>query len=136
MEKRLKRLEKKDYLETIESFKNFLPENPNGMILLSEKSICINGKGSMLVVLAIQLLGSLMKKGLINDNDMDFVFHEAKEWRDKYSDMCSRPFKSASESSKEPHDSSDGNLDKALDILKDFCAKLDEILPAIDKDKE
>lgn len=131
-----KKLRKKDYLETIESFKNVLPEEPNGMILLSEKSLCINGKGGMLVVLAIQLLGTLMKDGLITDDMKDFIFHEAKEWNDKYSDICSSPLKSKNESSKESHSNSDGNLEKALDILKDFCDKLDEILPAIDKDKE
>ena len=131
-----KKLRKKDYLETIESFKNLLPEEPNGMILLSEKSICISGKGGMLVVLAIQLLGSLMKKGLIKDNDMDFIFNEAKEWSDKYSDICSSPLERNNESSKESHGSSNDKFEKALDILKDFCDKLDEILPEIDKDKE
>ena len=40
------------------------------------------------------------------------------------------------ESSKESHSSSNDNFEKALDILKDFCDKLDEILPEIDKDKE
>lgn len=131
-----KKLRKKDYLETIESFKNVLPEEPNGMILLSEKSMCINGKGGMLVVLAVQLLGNLMKNGLITDDMKDFIFHEAKEWCDKYSDMCSSPLESKNESSKESHSSSDDNFEKALDILKDFCDKLDKILPEIDKDKE
>ena len=131
-----KKLRKKDYLETIESFKNILPEEPNGMILLSEKSICINGKGGMLVVLAIQLLGNLMKNGLIIDDMKDFIFHEAKEWCDKYSDMCSSPLESKDESSKESHSNSNDNFEKTLDILKDFCDKLDEILPEIDKDKE
>ena len=131
-----KKLRKKDYLETIESFKNILPEEPNGMILLSEKSICINGKGGMLVVLAIQLLGSLMKDELITDDMKDFIFHEAKEWCDKYSDMCSSTLESKNESSKESHSNSNDNFEKALDILKDFCDKLDEILPEIDKDKE
>ena len=131
-----KKLRKKDYLETIESFKNILPEEPNGMILLSEKSMCINGKGGMLVVLAIQLLGNLMKNGLITDDMKDFIFHEAKEWCDKYSDMCSSPLESKNESSKESHSNSNDNFEKALDILKDFCDKLDEILPEIDKDKE
>lgn len=131
-----KKLRKKDYLETIESFKNILPEEPNGMILLSEKSMCINGKGGMLVGLAIQLLGNLMKNGLITDDMKDFIFHEAKEWCDKYSDMCLSPLESKNESSKESHSNSNDNFEKALDILKDFCDKLDEILPEIDKDKE
>ena len=131
-----KKLRKKDYLETIESFKNILPEEPNGMILLSEKSMCINGKGGMLVVLAIQLLGNLMKNGLITDDMKDFIFQEAKEWCDKYSDICSSPLESKNESSKESHSSSNDNFEKALDILKDFCDKLDKILPEIDKDKE
>lgn len=131
-----KKLRKKDYLETIESFKNVLPEEPNGMILLSEKSICTNGKGGMLVVLAIQLLGNLMKNGLITDDMKDFIFQEAKDCCDEYSDICSSPLESKNESSKESHSNSNDNFEKALDILKDFCEKLDEILPEIDKDKE
>lgn len=131
-----KKLRKKDYLETIESFKNVLPEEPNGMILLSEKSICINGKGDMLVVLAIQLLGILMKDELITDDMKDFIFHKAKECNDKYSDMCSSPLESKNESSKESHSNSNDNFEKALDSLKDFCDKLDKLLPSNDKDKE